>query len=252
MSTQQQQLLPPVLNPPDNFGIVERGVYRCSFSSKGAQTFLENQIPDLKTVFMVERAGSTRSKPLILCLKDRGNVDIVTYEMKQGRPFADVEAFLEERHLRLIKKAMEIILDTSRHPVLICCKNGVYYTSLIVGCLRKIQSWSFSSIVCESKEFSSRYVLDVFSKHFIERLDLSQLKLPIRKLLPTWVVSCELLSTDDGKKEEEEKKKDEEKSRGAQNEKPFWIEKKWSSRDALASKDLSDADIQTLLVKSDD
>ena len=212
-------------------------MYRCSYLSKGSKSFLDSQIPDLKTVFFIEKAGSTRSKPIISCLKDRGNVDIVTYEMKKGRPFADVEAFLTERHLRLVKKAMEIVLDTSRHPVLICCHNGVYYTSLIVGCIRKIQCWCFSSILCESMEFSTKYRLDVFSRHFIERLDLSLLKIPEKKVLPLWAKYFR----DDN---DEEKDDDE----GIV---PFWIGKKWSTCDALISKD-STYDAEISLVKRDD
>ena len=230
-----QAFVPPLLNPPENFGIVEKGVYRCSCLSKGSKSFLDSQIPDLKTVFVVEKIGSTRHKPLIKCLKDRGNVDIVTYEMKKGRPFVDVKAFRSESHMRLVKKAMEIVLDTSRHPVLICCKNGVYYTSLIVGCIRKIQNWGFSSIINESKEFSSSYSLDVFSRHFIERLDLSLLKIPNQKYLPKWATYFKK----DGKEEDDKE------------EVPFWIGKKWSTRDALVSKD-SERDAALLLVKRDD
>lgn len=231
-----QAFVPPLLNPPENFGIVEKGVYRCSYLSKGSKSFLDSQIPDLKTVFVVEKVGSARHKPLIKCLKDRGNIDIVTYEMKKGRPFVDVEAFRSESHMRLVKKAMEIVLDTSRHPVLICCNNGVYYTSLIVGCIRKIQYWGFSSIINESTEFSSSYSLDVFSRHFIERLDLSLLKIPNQKYLPNWATYF---------KNDKEEEKDDDK------EIPFWIGKKWSTRDALVSRD-SEHDAALSLVKRDD
>ena len=67
-------------------------------------------------------------------------------------------------------------------------------------------------------------------------LDLSLLKIPNEKNLPNWATYF--------KKDKEEEKDDD-------KEVPFWIGKKWSTRDALVSRD-SEHDAALSLVKRDD
>eukprot|EP00939_MAST-03C_sp_MAST-3C-sp1_P000314 g314.t1 len=47
---------------------------------------------------------------------------------------------------RMIKEALEIILDASRHPILVACKSGTGHSSVVVGCLRRLQGWNLTSI----------------------------------------------------------------------------------------------------------
>ena len=64
----------------------------------------------------------------------------------------------------LIKEALEILLDINYHPVLVLCayvrntsnkplksnySSGIHQTGTLVGCLRRLQDWSLTSILVE-------------------------------------------------------------------------------------------------------
>lgn len=53
-----------------------------------------------------------------------------------------------------IAAALSAVLDRRNHPMLIHCNKGKHRTGCLVGCLRKVQRWAFSSIFDEYIRFS--------------------------------------------------------------------------------------------------
>ena len=84
----------------------------------------------------------------------------------------------------LIKEGLEMILDASRLPLVIMCHTGQNETSILVGCLRILQNWSFSAISSEYRSFTGtkgRYQ----AEQFIEVFDSDLINLPL--VLPSWL-----------------------------------------------------------------
>jgi protein tyrosine/serine phosphatase len=63
---------------------------------------------------------------------------------------ADVGEVAEESVLQ----ALEVLLDASNYPVLVTCKYGRTLNGAVIGCLRKLQRWSFISIFDEYRRFA--------------------------------------------------------------------------------------------------
>lgn len=54
-----------------------------------------------------------------------------------------------------IVAALQAVLDRRNHPMLIHCNKGKHRTGCLVGSLRKVQKWAFSSIFDEYIRFSA-------------------------------------------------------------------------------------------------
>ena len=50
----------------------------------------------------------------------------------------------------IIASALSVLMDRRNHPILIHCNKGKHRTGCLIGCLRKIQHWSFTSIFEEN------------------------------------------------------------------------------------------------------
>ena len=80
----------------------------------------------------------------------------------------------------LIKEGLELILNTDTHPILIVDTSAE--ASVLIGCLRKLQGWSFNSIVVEFDAYSdgkNRYLYT----QFIECFDLDLVRTNIQRTL---------------------------------------------------------------------
>ncbi|SAM06316.1 hypothetical protein [Absidia glauca] len=165
-----------LLNPPEQFGMVESGIFRSemlqpvhfSFIRQfGFQTvvMLSPELPNRVTTNLIEEGGIQ----LI-------HLGMATWKPTQPSTWRPVS---EE----LIKEGLELVLNVKTHPVLIMCTSGIHETGTLVGCLRKLECWNFSSIITEYRSFAgskARYV----NEQFIELFDLDLVTLP--KELPTW------------------------------------------------------------------
>ena len=58
-----------------------------------------------------------------------------------------------------IKVTMQLDTDTRNHPVLIHCNKGKHRIGCLIGCLRKLQRWSMTSIFDEYRRFAGTKVL---------------------------------------------------------------------------------------------
>lgn len=47
----------------------------------------------------------------------------------------------------------KILLDPSQHPIFVHCADGGPNTSALLGCVRRLQQWSFDSINAEARRF---------------------------------------------------------------------------------------------------
>jgi tyrosine-protein phosphatase SIW14 len=75
----------------------------------------------------------------------------------------------------VIREALQVLLDTENHPVLIHCKSGKHRTGCLVGCVRKIQRWCLSSIFDEYQRFAAAKAR-ISDQRFMELFDISNLK----------------------------------------------------------------------------
>ncbi|KAF0539414.1 putative Acetylcholinesterase [Gigaspora margarita] len=99
--------------------------------------------------------------------------------------------FLEANNIKLMQFGIAgnkepFVQNQRNHPILIHCNKGKHRTGCLVGCLRKLQRWTHTSIFDEYRRFScpkSR----LMDQQFIELFDASQVwKLVNRDNLPKW------------------------------------------------------------------
>mmetsp|Transcript_32286 Transcript_32286/g.52162 ORF Transcript_32286/g.52162 Transcript_32286/m.52162 type:complete len:170 (-) Transcript_32286:465-974(-) len=144
--------------PPVNFAMVARGVYRSGYPNKKNIAFLKKL--GLKSV-------------LYLCPEDHALVEFFSsssiklfqFGIKGNKePFVDIP---EDR----VREALVVLLDTRNHPILIHCNKGKHRTGCVVGCLRKVQNWSLTSIFDEYRRFAGSKVR-ILDQQFIELFNL--------------------------------------------------------------------------------
>lgn len=77
------------------------------------------------------------------------------------------------------------------HPILIHCNKGKHRTGCLVGCLRKFQRWSYTSIFDEYRTFSNPKSR-AMDQQFIELFDTRKIVYS-KDHLPNWP---EIMQTD--------------------------------------------------------
>jgi tyrosine-protein phosphatase SIW14 len=87
---------------------------------------------------------------------------------------SDSDSFVEETVLTCLK----LIANKNNLPALIICRTGRSATSVAIGCLRKIQKWSFYSIFEEYRRFSGGNLrLQHLNEQYIELFDVEGIDL---------------------------------------------------------------------------
>jgi len=170
-----------LLVTPENFAMVVPGVYRSSFPKQKHFPFLKKlklrtiltlvlqDYPEANRVFMQENGMQLFQVPV------EGNKE----------PFVDVP----ENKIRL---AVEMLLDTRNHPVLVHCNKGKHRTGCLIGSLRKACGWSLCSILEEYIRFSAPKAR-FMDQQFIELFDVNKVRLK-RKYVPDWLPSISEVS----------------------------------------------------------
>lgn len=183
-----------MLVPPDNFGLVEPGIYRCSKLEAGHFPFLETL--QLKSLVVLDAAKPPRTLKTFL---DSNNVEIFNlgamkisnHQNTEGSSKDstsdqseslgnvtprlsrdEIEVVLLDNKKRndlwmiiernLIVAAFDILFDKSKHNILL-----VDLSLTLVGILRKIQKWNFNSIINEYRIYTgnaskNNYSVEVF------------------------------------------------------------------------------------------
>ena len=181
---------------PKAFAIVEPQVYRSSAFSREHFPFIRQL--KLKTILFLSTEEAPKS--LIDFCAEEEKVTLSCLASKQlsrhGQP-GDWSPLKGE----LVKTALETVLDSAKLPLIIICLSGVHQTGALVGCLRKLQGWSFTSIIEEHRRFTEAISRSPV-EYFIEMFDTDVVTLP--KDLPDWFnEDLELLRSE----EEEERQK---------------------------------------------
>ncbi|KAF9364514.1 hypothetical protein BGX34_001285 [Mortierella sp. NVP85] len=144
-----------VLVPPLNFAMVAPGVYRSGHPNKNNFPFMRK----LGLKVIVQMSEEPYAPDLEEFLQ-RENIRRIHYKIEGNKePFIEID---EE----VISSALVNILDSRNHPLLIHCAKGKHRIGCLIGCLRKIQNWSMTSIFDEYRRFAGSKVLA--DQEFIE------------------------------------------------------------------------------------
>ncbi|KAF8975844.1 hypothetical protein BGZ46_008792 [Entomortierella lignicola] len=144
-----------VLVPPLNFAMVAPGVYRSGHPNKHNFPFMRKL--GLKAIVQMSEEPYAPDLEEFL---ERENIRRIHYKIEGNKePFIEID---EE----VISSALVNILDARNHPLLIHCAKGKHRIGCLIGCLRKIQNWSMTSIFDEYRRFAGSKVLA--DQEFIE------------------------------------------------------------------------------------
>lgn len=200
-----------MLVPPENFGLAEPGIFRCTkLESKNfpfletlrlksivvldaekpprlLKDFLENNqvefynIGGLKISNHIHTgANSSSNRDDNETDENEQNIktadDIETVNLQNSKRSKNDLWMLIEKNL--ILKAFDILFDKTKHNVLI-----VDSTSTLIGILRKVQKWNFNSIVNEYRIFSSNANKhNYFAETFLELVQIELIPFEIDEL----------------------------------------------------------------------
>lgn len=127
-----------VLIPPDNFSMVEPGLYRSSFPRRKNMEFLKNL--DIKTVIALIPEDYPTNIEEFYSLN---GIRLIKHGLDGNKwPFKEIdqEAF---------RKALVDSLDPKNRPVLIHCNKGKHRTGSLIGVIRKVRKWALTPILHE-------------------------------------------------------------------------------------------------------
>lgn len=172
-----------MVEPPDMFGIVDRNIMRSNLFKEAHFPFIQRK--GLRTVVNLHSEAPARN---VCGFLEREGVALrnIGVELEGG------DAARRNKRRRkydisvdLVKRALEIVLDEEHHPVLVMCQSGVHQTGTLVGCLRKLQCWSFTAVLDEFTNFAAGSVTTYyFNKQFIENFDTDLVVVPVKKHAP--------------------------------------------------------------------
>jgi hypothetical protein len=199
-----------MLVPPNNFGLVESGIYRCTKLESDNFPFLETL--RLKSVILLDAEKPPRTLTSFLDgnqveLFNLGGLKIsnhhhhtgsesrskedkdetksnVSYDSDKFEPIIlninknkNDQWMLIEKNL--IVKAFELLLNKTKHNLLL-----VDSTSTLVGILRKIQKWNFNSILNEYRIYcggSSSSSNSYYAENFLELIEVELLSFELEQ-----------------------------------------------------------------------
>ncbi|KAL0586193.1 hypothetical protein ABG067_004041 [Albugo candida] len=163
------------LIPPENFAMIERGLYRSGFPKKKNFAFLKSLgLRSILTLVLEEYPFANTE------FNNQNRIQLLQFGVPGNKePFVDIpEAGM--------LSALKAVLDIRNHPMLIHCNKGKHRTGCLVGSLRKVQRWAYSSTFDEYIRFSSPKPR-MMDQQFIELLDTDFLLGKIDKeLIPNW------------------------------------------------------------------
>jgi len=171
------------LCPPEVFGIVEKGIFRTNAFFPINFSFIK--LLNVQTI--VQLSPEVPIKALTTFMEDNNirhiHLGLIHLGLKAWKP--DHESWKPVTE-ELIKEALEIVLDTTYHPIMVMCSSGIHQTGTLVGCLRRLQNWSLNSILVEYKSFACHRSTRFGDEQFIELFDVDLVTLPHH--LPDWFI----------------------------------------------------------------
>eukprot|EP00808_Paulinella_micropora_P018617 g16359.t1 len=152
------------LVPPLGFSHVAEGVYRSAYPNKRNFTFLKGI--GIKSIlylgmgpYLADTTGFIKEE----------KIQFLHAPVEENKePFSGIDE-------AVFTYALEYVLDKNNHPMLIHCNKGKHASGCLVGCLRKVQRYSLTSIFHEYRMFTGAKarLLDL---QFIALFDTSKVK----------------------------------------------------------------------------
>lgn len=151
-------------SPPPNFALVAEGIYRSAYPCDVNVAYLCHV--GIKTIALL----SIEALPnhVVVALQDplsgdtgnRGGEDgqspirIIELASMRGWQLDSLNSGDDFSHID-VTRALDIAINTQWHPVLFACPTGEHQTSVVVGCMRRIQHWSLAAIFSECELFAN-------------------------------------------------------------------------------------------------
>ena len=138
----------PHSGTPPRYGQVEPGIYRSSFPQDVNVSFLSDL--NLKTIVTLV---DTDFSPEVASFMDKNSIR--HYQVKIPPHKEKTDAIPPER----ITQVLKLLLDPSKHPLLIHCNKGKHRTGCMVACYRKVQGlenskWDLNRTLTEYHKYA--------------------------------------------------------------------------------------------------
>ncbi|KAJ2502823.1 tyrosine-protein phosphatase siw14 [Coemansia sp. RSA 2049] len=139
-----EQEEPEEMHPPENFSMVCPYIYRSGMPKKRSFPFLKRlRLRSVLTLILEEYPAQNQR------FLEANGVRLFQFGVAGNKePFADIPE-------HVMCEALLVLLDSRNHPVLIHCNKGKHRTGCLVGCLRKLQEWTSTSVFDEYRRFSA-------------------------------------------------------------------------------------------------
>lgn len=128
---------------PDNFSMVEPGVYRSAFPRTKHCKFIASL--HLKSVVPLVPEDYPEA---MSSFYEKNGVSLCSHGLDGNKwPFKSID-------LQDFRQVINFILDPANRPLLVHCNKGKHRTGCVIACLRKVRNWSLSSIFAEYLMFA--------------------------------------------------------------------------------------------------
>lgn len=196
--------------PPSGFAYIEDSIYRASAPvMKHNISFVDS----LQLHSIVNVSGDALDPSLLFFTQE---CEVAVYDIVGDKASADAIVQTSEDCKRWVTQALELLLSLHPSPVLIIGHNGTALDALLIACLRKLQRWSFVSILTEFRSLAGVSIFDY--EQFIEHVELS-LTSPFtaRTCLTAYSTAAALIEETQASFEKEIENKEEGASSGEEN-----------------------------------
>ncbi|KAJ2878599.1 tyrosine-protein phosphatase siw14 [Coemansia aciculifera] len=166
---------PDDMNPPENFAMVCPYIFRSGMPKKRNFPFLQKlKLKSILTLILEEYPQQNQTFLL------NNGIRLFQFGVTGNKePFADIPE-------DVMCEALVTLMDRRNHPILIHCNKGKHRTGCLVGCLRKLQEWSNTSIFDEYRRYSAPKSRSM-DQQFIELFDVAPVLRSIDYAqLPDW------------------------------------------------------------------
>ena len=149
------------LYPPANFSYVAKGIYRGSYPNSKNLPFMKTL--KLKSIlFLCPEEYSNKE-----FVKENG-INLITVPLEGNKePFKIIPT-------ELMNQAIAALADKRNHPMYVHCNKGKHRTGTVIGCFRKLQMWSLTSIFEEYRRFTgtrARQIDEQYMELYVPRID---------------------------------------------------------------------------------
>eukprot|EP00271_Cylindrocystis_brebissonii_P001885 TRINITY_DN12203_c0_g2_i1.p1 TRINITY_DN12203_c0_g2~~TRINITY_DN12203_c0_g2_i1.p1 ORF type:complete len:582 (+),score=73.67 TRINITY_DN12203_c0_g2_i1:1531-3276(+) len=150
--------------PPVNFAMVDKGIYRSGYPNKKNFPFLAKR--GLRSiVYLCPEPYPSDNEEFL----ERNGIQLLHHGMEGNKePFVDIPE-------DIVRSALTQLLDVRHRPLLIHCNKGKHRTGCLVGCFRKVQCWSLTSIFDEYRRFAGTKVR-MLDQQFMELFDVNEFR----------------------------------------------------------------------------